>query len=103
MDTWLAHLRGGILKIAARIFVIILVLSMSGAAEPQQDKGGAGSPPAWAYPVNPPDDRPAPDDGTPMHVPGSSKALTRTQALDGFNVPDWHPDGHPPMPSIVEH
>ena len=38
-----------------------------------------------------------------MHVPGSSKAMTRTQALDAFNIPDWHPDEHPAMPGIVEH
>jgi cytochrome c553 len=57
----------------------------------------------WAYPVNPPDDRPPPDDGTLKRVPGSSKAMTLTQARDKFNVPDWHPDDHPLMPPIVEH
>jgi cytochrome c553 len=29
--------------------------------------------------------------------------MTRTQALDSFNIPDWHPDGHPAMPDVVEH
>jgi cytochrome c553 len=53
--------------------------------------------------VNPPDDKPATDDGSLQHVPGSSKAMTRTQALDSFNIPDWHPDEHPAMPDVVEH
>ena len=29
--------------------------------------------------------------------------MTRTQALDSFNVPDWHPEEHPAMPDVVEH
>jgi cytochrome c553 len=41
--------------------------------------------------------------GSPKHVPGSSVALTVDQTRDGYNVPDWHPDGHPPMPEIVAH
>jgi cytochrome c553 len=36
-------------------------------------------------------------------VPGSSKALTWTQILDPFNIPDWHPEGHPQMPEAVVH
>jgi cytochrome c553 len=57
--------------------------------------------PAWAYPVNPPGARPAPDDGTPKHVPGSAAAFTWTQIRDLFKVPDWHPDDHPAMPEVV--
>jgi hypothetical protein len=33
-----------------------------------------GKPPAWAYPVNPPDFRPRAEDGIPRHVPDSSAA-----------------------------
>lgn len=87
---------GGMLGLA---FLAIPAIS---AAPPQQNKNAA-DPPAWAYPINPPEDRPAPDDGTPKQVPGSSKALTRKQVLDPFNIPDWHPDRHPAMPGIVEH
>lgn len=36
-------------------------------------------------------------------MPNSSKALTQKQILDGFNPPDWHPEGHPAMPEIVGH
>jgi cytochrome c553 len=58
-------------------------------------------PPAWAYPVNPPDFKPAPDDGTPRHVPDSTAAYTLTQIRDLFVAPDWHPGDHPAMPGVV--
>src|SRR5262249_43693394 len=61
------------------------------------------APPAWAYPVNPPDFKPAPDDGTPRHVPDSTAAYTVTQARDLFEALDWHPRDHPPMPDPVAH
>ena len=63
----------------------------------------AEPPPPWAYPVNPPGTQPAPDDGTLRHVPGSAGAFTLTQIRDLYNVPDWHPDNHPPMPDVVAH
>jgi cytochrome c553 len=59
------------------------------------------APPAWAYVVNPPGSTPAPDDGTPLHVPGSSRTFTATQLRDVTKVPDWHPDDHPAMPDSV--
>ena len=37
-------------------------------------------------------------------MPGSKQAFTQAQInAAGFNPPDWHPDGHPPMPEIVAH
>jgi cytochrome c553 len=87
---------GGILGLA------ILAVASANAAPPQQNKSAA-DPPSWAYPINPPDDRPAVDDGSLHHVPGSGKALTRTQITDWFNIPDWHPEGHPEMPEIIAH
>jgi cytochrome c553 len=59
--------------------------------------------PAWAYPVNPPDFKPEPDDGKPRHVPDSTAAFTLTQARDLFEALDWHPSDHPPMPDAVAH
>src|SRR3954465_9330085 len=58
-------------------------------------------PPEWAYPVNPPDFKPAPDRGIPREVPGSSAAYTLTQIRDLFSAADWHPGDHQPMPEIV--
>jgi cytochrome c553 len=63
----------------------------------------ADPPPPWAFAVNPPGMQPAPDDGTLKHVPGSAVSFTLTQIRDLFNVPDWHPDDHPPMPQVVAH
>jgi cytochrome c553 len=65
--------------------------------------GVGAEPPAWAYAVNPPGLKPAPDDGTLRHVPGSAAGFTMTQLRDLFNVPDWYPDDHPPMPDPVAH
>jgi cytochrome c553 len=62
---------------------------------------GRGSPPSWAYPVNPPPAPPASDDSTPLTVPGSALTLRRAQTTDRFFVPDWHPAAHPPMPEVV--
>ncbi|MBV9249560.1 MAG: hypothetical protein JO227_10010 [Acetobacteraceae bacterium] len=59
------------------------------------------APPAWAYPVNPPDFKMQPDDGTLRHVPDSTAAFTVTQARDLFFTHDWHPSDHPPLPEIV--
>jgi cytochrome c553 len=90
-------------KNSIQIVALALFFGQAAAAEPPQQGKEAGTPPAWAYPVNPPDDKPAPDDGSLKHVPGSGKAMTRTQALDSFNIPDWHPDEHPAMPDVVQH
>ena len=70
-----------------------------GAAEATSP--GAEEPPAWAYPVNPPDFKPPVDDGSLRHVPGSSQAYTLTQLRDLFMAPDWHPGDHPVMPAVV--
>ena len=57
--------------------------------------------PAWAYPVNPPEYKPAPDDGSIRRVPGSRAGYTLSQVRDLFSAPDWHPEDHPKMPDIV--
>jgi cytochrome c553 len=64
-------------------------------------------PPYWAYAVDPPasptDAGAKPGDGASLHIPGSKISFTRSQVHDSFNVPDWHPSAHPPMPEIVAH
>lgn len=42
-----------------------------------------------------------PDDGVLMRVPGSAKSYTQAQIDDPMHPPDWFPDEHPPMPSVV--
>ncbi len=66
------------------------------------------APPYWAFVEDPPvhksaaPSKPA-DQDVLQHVPGSQGAFTLRQINDGFTPPDWHPDGHPPMPEIVAH
>lgn len=57
--------------------------------------------PAWAYPITPPDFKPAPDDGTIKRVPDSTAGYTLSQLRDLFAAPDWHPQDHPKMPAPV--
>jgi cytochrome c553 len=59
------------------------------------------SPPAWAYPVNPPDFKAPPDDGTARRVPDSTITHTLSQVRDRFLAPDWHPGDHASMPEVV--
>jgi len=64
-------------------------------------------PPYWVYCTNPPKDRPPAaaqaDNNAPQHVPNSTASFTLAQIDDLFQVPDWHPAGHPPMPDVVAH
>jgi len=62
---------------------------------------GQEAPPPWAYPVNPPDFKPEPDDGGLRRVPNSNASYTLTQVRDLFRAPVWHPEDHPPLPQIV--
>lgn len=62
---------------------------------------GADGPPPWAYPTNPPDFKPAPDDGVLRRVPGSSVTYSITQLRNRFIAPVWHPGEHPPLPAVV--
>jgi cytochrome c553 len=87
---------GPVRKLVA-LFSLGFVLSIVTAAQSQE------GPPPWAYPVNPPDFKPTPDDGSLRHVPDSTAGFTLTQLQDFFFGPDWHPDDHPPMPDVVTH
>jgi cytochrome c553 len=78
--------------VAAAFLAFFAVTALAEAADP---------PPQWAYPVNTPGAKAAPDDGTLKRVPGSDRAFTLTQLRDLFNVPDWHPQDHPQMPDAV--
>ena len=91
------------MKFSVSTLATILIVAASAGATPPQLEKPVGNPPPWAYPINPPDDRPLKNDGVTHKVPGSSVALTVPQILDSFNIPDWHPEGHPAMPDIVQH
>ena len=63
----------GIIPMIHIAIIVALLLAVGGPAL------GSEAPPAWAYPVNPPGLKPAPDDGTPRHVPDSDAAFTLTR------------------------
>src|SRR5258706_139865 len=85
-----------------RFAAAILPLLAAVFASPPPARGADG-PPAWAYPITPPDFKPAPDDGVPRRVPNSSATYTLTQIRDRFIAPVWHPEDHPPLPPVVAH
>jgi cytochrome c553 len=79
----------------------ILALSLASILSAVTPAFGAEAPPAWAYPVNPPDFKPRPEDDILRRVPGSSATYSVTQLRDRFIAPVWHPDDHPALPEIV--
>jgi cytochrome c553 len=68
-------------------------------AAPQQQ--APAPPPGWAFPVADKVQPPREDPNTTVKVDGSSKSYTAQQVDDLMNPPDWFPDEHPAMPSIV--
>ena len=68
-------------------------------AFPQQQAPVMG--PAWAFPVRDKVQPPPDDPTTLVKVAGSAKTYTRAQVDDLINPPDWFPEEHPAMPSIV--
>lgn len=57
----------------------------------------------WAFVLNdpPPDGALGPDPEERVSVPGSSLTLRHADITIENGPPDWHPDGHPPMPEVV--
>jgi cytochrome c553 len=82
-----------------KLIVLTLFLGLVGAFLEGQPR----ELPEWAYnAVNTPAGaKPAPDDGSPRKLPGSSGAFTLQQIRDGFGPADWFPDDHPKMPPVV--
>ncbi|HMH64462.1 MAG TPA: c-type cytochrome [Rhizomicrobium sp.] len=86
-----------------RKYGIVLALSglmLAGAAVAQSH-----TPPIWAYPVLPPAPGAAakPNDTVKKSLPGSKVHFTDAGVSDRFNVPDWFPSAHAPMPQVVAH
>ena len=79
------------------VFCLLVVAFIALADTPSQVT------PYWAFCINPATTDPVKVDDQAHHVPNSSAVFTTAQTLDLFNVPDWHPSDHPPMPDIVAH
>jgi len=62
----------------------------------------AGQGLVWAFPI--PDKNPPPGDANkgPKKLPGSSRAYTQKEIDDQFNPPDWYPEEHAPLPTVVQ-
>jgi len=61
--------------------------------------------PAWAFPTAAPATGPSapPDSVTRHRVPHSTRTYTRKQVGNAFDIPDWFPAQHPPMPAPVQY
>ena len=92
--------------------VAFALVMLGGYARAQQAPARPVPPnlPEWAWGVMPPAPPPQPgaaqaqppaDDGTVLHIEGSSVGLTRTQLRGIPTAPDWHPEDHGPVPDIV--
>src|SRR5215470_6034642 len=84
-----------------RTVVLVLVLAVAAMFSTATPTFSAEEPPAWAYPVNPPDFKPHPDDGALRRVPESTATYSLTQLRDRFIAPVWHPAEHPALPPVV--
>ena len=79
----------------------VLAFAVACAISAAAPAPAAEGPPAWAYPVNPPDLKPRAEDGVVRRVPESSAVYSVTQLRDRFIAPVWHPADHPPLPQVV--
>lgn len=59
--------------------------------------------PAWVFPMNPEASASPPpfNSVSPLHIPHSEVSFTEAELNDLFKAPDWHPESHDPMPSVV--
>ena len=91
------------IKPALRSLPLLAALCAPLPLAAQQASGEAPQPQTplpWAYPLNTPGLAPEPDDGEPRRVPGSEREYLWSE-ISLYNPPDWHPEGHPPMPPVV--
>jgi cytochrome c553 len=72
-------------------------------AQPAGAAGQSGQPGTAAGQTGQRTGAAAPADTSLKHIPGSTAAFTMAQIRDFFNVADWMPDDHPPMPNVVVH
>lgn len=88
----------------------ILLVAALGSAVLVGAQAPAPDGPAWAYgvPNTPPaggprGGGPRQPDTSPKQIPDSTQSFTIPQLRDFFNVADWFPGDHPPMPDVFVH
>jgi cytochrome c553 len=67
----------------------------------QQAQPGANARPAWAFVVPDKEQPPSEENTGPQHIPGSEKAYTMAQIENLGHPPDWFPNEHGPLPTVV--
>jgi cytochrome c553 len=79
----------------------IVLLLVTGVAS--QVRADGIEVPGWLFPVPPPAAPVAgsPDDAKPLGIPTSAHTYTIARINNPFQAPDWHPEDHVPLPSIV--
>jgi cytochrome c553 len=103
------------------LFVALIAVSMCAIGLSSLTLAQSAPPdsPAWAYgvpnspPATPPEASAAAGgqtagaarqpDTSVKHIPDSPQAFTLAQIRDFFNVADWFPGDHPPMPDVFVH
>jgi len=71
------------------------------ADSPAEHAAPEALPPAWAYPVNPPNMPDSHNDDVAVRVPHGDRSFLPAQLQDLFYAPDWHPNEHAAMPEVV--
>lgn len=74
----------------------MLTLAAAGQNPPIQ-------PPKWAFLAPDKVQPPAEEHSGPIQIPGSSKSFTAAQIDDLSNPPDWFPEEHGAVPTIIQH
>ena len=88
---------GSVANKAQKFFIRTIAVVMATISLPAM----AADLPEWAYPPLP--KLIPPDAVVQKQMPGSTKTYTQAQIDDDFNVADWYPGDHPPLPRVVEH
>jgi cytochrome c553 len=81
--------------------LVLVSLTLVGFPAAAQDKAMAQI--QWALNVPDKQQPNVEEPKGPIHVPGSSKTYTAAEIDDLTNPPDWFPDEHGAVPSIVQH
>lgn len=83
------------------VTVALMVGSVPSNGQEPEDVGANAVLP-WAYVLNESvGSSETPDPDEVVSVPGSSLSMARSAININNGPPDWHPDGHPPMPELV--
>lgn len=89
----------------AVVSVMTVAVAVLGAEQSARTSGASEAVP-WAYVINDPPAAgaaaaPRPDPDEVLRLPGSSLTFKRSEVVITNGPPDWHPEGHAPMPPIV--